>query len=219
MSHLVFFDLDGTISRRDTLLPYVAGFLLRHPWRSGRLLAVLPPLLAFACGRGDRGALKGALIHAGMGGASRAQVTAWTERFLPRLFARGFHPAALAAIETHRRNGDHLVLMSASVDLYVPEIGRRLGFHETVCSGTHWQAQQLDGRLATPNRRDQEKARCFREIAALHPGVDTVAYGNAASDLPHMQLATRAVMVNPSAALRQQCERLGIETVNWLKKY
>lgn len=215
MSHLVFFDLDGTISRRDTLLPYVACFLLRHPWRSWRLLAVLPPLLAFAWGRGDRGALKGALIHAGMGGASREQIAAWSERFLPRLFARGFHPAAIAAIDAHRRTGDHLVLMSASVDLYVPEISRRLGFHETVCSGTRWQAQRLDGRLSTPNRRDQEKARCFREIAARHPGADTVAYGNAASDLPHMQLATRAVMVNPSAALRQQCDRLGIEVVYW----
>ena len=215
MPRLVFFDLDGTISRRDTLLPYVAGFLLRRPWRAWRLLAVLPPLAAFAFGRGDRGALKGELIRAGLGGASREEVAAWSERFLPRLFARGLHADALAAIETHRLAGDHLVLMSASVDLYVPEIGRRLGFHETVCSGTRWQGERLDGRLATPNRRDEEKARCFRELAVHHPGVDTVAYGNTASDLPHMQLATRAVMVNPAAALRHHCAAQGIEVVRW----
>jgi phosphoserine phosphatase len=28
---LVFFDLDGTITRRDTLSGYVFGFALRHP--------------------------------------------------------------------------------------------------------------------------------------------------------------------------------------------
>lgn len=215
MSRLVFFDLDGTISRRDTLLPYVSGFLLRHPWRAWRLVALLPALAAFTFGERDRGRLKGALIHAGMGGASHDEVARWTARFLPRLFARGLHPDALAAIEGHRQAGDHLVLMSASVDLYVPEIGRRLGFAETVCSGVRWRESVLDGRLATPNRRGEEKARCFREIAALHPGVATVAYGNTASDLPHMQLADRAVMVNAPAALRARCAGEEIETVRW----
>jgi HAD superfamily hydrolase (TIGR01490 family) len=212
---LVFFDLDGTISRRDTLLPYVAGFLLRRPWRAWRLVALLPQLAAFATGRGDRGILKGDLLHAGMGGASADEVARWTDSFLPRLFARGLHRDAIAAIEAHRRAGDHLVLMSASVDLYVPEIARRLGFDETVCSGVLWRAGALDGHLATPNRRDAEKARCFREVAARHPGLPTVAYGNAASDLPHMELADRAVMVNPSPALAARCQAVGIATVRW----
>jgi HAD superfamily hydrolase (TIGR01490 family) len=215
VSRLVFFDLDGTISRRDTLLPYVTGFLLRRPWRAWRLLVLLPHLAAFVAGRGDRGILKGELVHAGMGGASADEVARWTEAFLPRLFARGLHPDAVAAIDAHRRAGDHLVLMSASVDLYVPEIARRLGFDETVCSGVRWQSGALDGHLATPNRRDEEKARCFREVAARHPGLPTVAYGNTESDLPHMRLADRAVMVNPSKTLRTRCEAVGIETVRW----
>ena len=91
MSRLVFFDLDGTISRRDTLLPYVSGFLLRHPWRAWRLVALLPALAAFTFGERDRGRLKGALIHAGMGGASHDEVARWTARFLPRgLFGIGY---------------------------------------------------------------------------------------------------------------------------------
>lgn len=215
MARLVFFDLDGTVSRRDTLLPYVAGFLLRRPWRAWRLLRLLPQVAAFAIGRGDRGVLKGELIRAGMGGATPDQVARWTEQFLPRLFGAGLHPDALAAIEGHRRAGDHLVLMSASVDLYVPEIARRLGFAETVCSGVRWDCGALDGRLVTPNRRGDEKARCFRELAARHPGAATVAYGNTASDLPHMLLADHAVMVNPHAGLRAKCAAAGIETVNW----
>jgi HAD superfamily hydrolase (TIGR01490 family) len=211
----VFFDLDGTVARRDTLLPYVTGYLLRRPWRCWRLLGVLPPLLGFAIGRGDRGRLKGALVHAAMSGASAADIEAWNERFLPRLLADGLFPGALAAIEAHRQRGDLLILMSASVDLYVPQIARRLGFDETLCSGVAWDAGRVDGRLSTPNCRGEEKARCLRAAAAAHPELLTLAYGNAASDLPHMVLATRAVMVNPSPRLRAQAQARGIECVHW----
>jgi phosphatidylglycerophosphatase C len=174
---LVFFDLDGTVARRDTLLPYVLRYLWPRPWRWWRLVVVLPPLAGFVLGRGDRGALKGALIRAGLGGASASQIDAWNARFLPGLLANGLFPGAIAAIERHRRSGDHLVLMSASVDLYVPEIARQLGFDETICSGVAWVDDRLDGRLQTANRRDEEKARCFRAAAAARPGTTTVAYG------------------------------------------
>ena len=41
---------------------------------------------------------------------------------------------ALAALQVHRAAGDHLVLLSASPDLYVPLIGRLLGFERTLCT-------------------------------------------------------------------------------------
>ncbi len=213
---LVFFDLDGTIARHDTLLPYVARFLLRRPWRWWRLVGVLPALLVFCVGRGDRGELKGAVIHAAMAGLSREQIEAWNARLLPGMLGSGLFPGALAAIEAHRRSGDHLVLMSASVDLYVPEIGRRLGFHTTVCSQVAWTSEGLlDGRLRSTNCRDAEKARWFRQLAADFPDRPTAAYGNSASDIPHMLLATRAVMVNPSSTLRAHTEARGIDCVRW----
>ena len=148
-----FFDLDGTISHRDTLLPYVARYLLHHPWRLWRLAGVLPPLLGLVTGRADRGALKGELIHAVLGGITAAEVEAWNARSLPHLLERGLFSAARAAIDAHRRHGDHLVLMSASVDLYVPELGRQLGFDATICSGVLWHAGRLDG----ANRLDRAR--------------------------------------------------------------
>ena len=212
---LVFFDLDGTIARRDTLVPYVARYLWSHPWRVWRLAAVLPPLLGFALGRGDRGTLKGALIRAAMDGVTAQEIETWNLCFLPRLLEVGLFPDALAAIAKHRGSGDRLILMSASVDLYVPEIGRRLGFDQAICSGVAWTAGRLDGRLRTLNCRDEEKARCFRTVTLEYPGLPTMAYGNSASDLPHMVLATEAVMVNPAHALRVKAEALGIACVRW----
>ena len=52
---LVFFDLDGTITRRDTLLPYVLAYATRSGWRLAAALGVAPTLLKFTLGRADHG--------------------------------------------------------------------------------------------------------------------------------------------------------------------
>jgi phosphatidylglycerophosphatase C len=211
----VLFDLDGTITRRATLLPFVAGLLRRYPTRALRLSSALPALLGFAAGRSDRGALKAEFIRATIGGLPRAVIADWTARFVPRLVARGLWGDAIAALEGHRRAGDTLVLLSASPDLYVPALGNALGFRETVCTEVSWDRDRLIGSLASPNRRGAEKARCLVELRARYPRQPVVAYGNAASDLPHLALAERGVLVNGSRAAQRAAQSLGVECVRW----
>ena len=79
---MAVFDLDGTITRRDTLLPYVMGFLLRHPARLPRLLGVVPACVLFLLRRADHGALKSAFIRMTLGGRRRAELETWTARFV-----------------------------------------------------------------------------------------------------------------------------------------
>ncbi|HYL71780.1 MAG TPA: HAD-IB family phosphatase, partial [Candidatus Dormibacteraeota bacterium] len=199
---LALFDLDGTLTRHDTLLPYVTGFLQRRRQRA-RLARVLPALLAFAIRRIDRGGLKSALIRGTLGGTSRAQLDAWTAQFVRTLLERGMYSDALDALGAHRRAGDLLVLLSASTDLYVPAIGQALGFSEVICTGVSWHGPQLVGRLTTENRRGAEKARCLESLREAHPGMSITAYGNAASDLAHLRLADRGVLVNGSRRARR----------------
>ena len=193
---LVVFDLDGTLTRRDTLLPYVFGYLLRRPWRLPRLIVMLPALLGFACGVLDRGGLKSWLVRAGLGGQPRAPLMAWNARFLPRLLSEGLHAEALRALDAARERGACCVLLSASPDLYVPEIGARLGFARTICTGVRWRPDgRLDGRLSTANRRGAEKARCVTALLdELRPALST-AYGNSRADLAHLRLVREGVYV------------------------
>jgi phosphatidylglycerophosphatase C len=176
---------------------------------------VLPALTRFAFGRADHGAVKSAAIRAVLGGRSRKEIEAWTDEFVPQLLVRGMHADALAALEVHRRAGDLLVLLSASPDLYVPAIGRALGFAETVCTGVEWDGERLTGRLTTPNRRGPEKAHAVAALRREHPGLAVVAYGNAAGDLEHFSLADRATLVNGSASARRAAARLDIDCVTW----
>jgi phosphatidylglycerophosphatase C len=213
---LAIFDLDGTITRHDTLAPYVLGFLMsKRPWRLPALLLVLPALLGHAVGIVDRGGLKSAFIRAGLGGCKRKDLARWTTDFVERLLAHGVFPDALAAIEAHARAGDRLVLLSASTDLYVPAIAHALGFQEVICTGVLWDGERLRGTLTTPNRRGEEKARCLHALRERNPGLQSVAYGNAASDLDHLKLVERGVLVNGSASARREAARNGIACTHW----
>jgi phosphatidylglycerophosphatase C len=213
---LVVFDLDETITRLDTLLPYAGGFVMRHrPWRIPLLSGVLPSTVEFLLGRTDEVPVKEAFIKATLAGSRRSEIDAWTTRFVPRVIARGTFANAMERIAEHRRRGDYLVLMSASIDLYVPAIARELGFNEAICTGVRWDGERLNGSLATPNRKGQEKARCFTELRERHPGLDTTAYGNSSTDLPHLRLAHHGYLVNGSAKARQAAQSLGVVCVDW----
>jgi len=212
---LVFFDLDGTITRRDTLSGYLVGFALRHPPRLLRFLTVLPDLVRFVVDR-DRGQLKGALIAKIMGGVARPTIDAWNRDYVPHLLQRGVFDEARAAIERHRNAGDHLVLMSATVDLYVPAIADALGFAEHICTPVRWREDgTLDGQLAAANVRDLEKARQLKQVALRHPGKRLVGYGNSTPDLDHLQLVDKAVLINPGKRLRRAAAKLPVEFKYW----
>jgi len=101
---IAVFDLDGTITRRDTLLPLVLRYLARRPWQLLRLLCILPGLLRFAFDH-DRGKLKQALLQATMRGATRDEITTLSQDFVRDKIARGSFRDAIAAIRRHRDGG------------------------------------------------------------------------------------------------------------------
>jgi phosphatidylglycerophosphatase C len=210
------FDLDGTLTWRDTLGAFLASFVRRYPWRLLGLWRLPAALFGFVALNRDRGLLKSQVIRMLMGGATRADVDACAVTFVDTLTPRRrLRPAALAVLETHRAAGDHLVLLSASPDLYVPRIGRSLGFERTLCTEIEWRGDRLDGGLLTPNRRGAEKLRCLTWLRNQYPDLPIVAYGNSASDLDHMRQADRALLVNGSAAARTLATQSGIPTANW----
>jgi phosphatidylglycerophosphatase C len=210
------FDLDGTLTWRDTLLLFLMSYLRRHPWRVLGLCRLPFALVSFLARNRDHGLLKSRVIRMIMGGATRAAIDACAESFVDTLKPRHrFRPAALARLEAHRAAGDHLVLLSASPDLYVPRIGRSLGFERTLCTEIEWRGDRLVGTLKTANRRGAEKLRCLTWLRAQYPDLPIVAYGNSAADLDHMRHADRALLVNGNAAARALAVRWGIPTANW----
>jgi len=216
MRWVAIFDLDGTLTWHDSLMPFLRGYLGRHPGRLLRLWRLPIALLVYAATGRDRGLLKSRIIRMVMGGDTRAAIDTWADAFVAAMPARGaFRTGALAALQEHARAGDLLVLLSASPDLYVPRVGRLLHFDHVVCTEVAWRGDRLDGRLKTENRRGEEKSRCIERLRAEHPDMPVVAYGNSASDIAHMSLVDRALLVNGTTAARRQATAAGIPTANW----
>ncbi|HEX9708305.1 MAG TPA: HAD-IB family hydrolase [Steroidobacteraceae bacterium] len=211
------FDLDGTITRRDTFVPYLRGWLRRHP-RPRCLGPVVAACLLYLFSGFDRGRLKSGLLRACMSGAAADDVRNWTAEFVARLGDAGLCPRALMAVARHRDAGDRLVLLSASVDLYVPEIGRRLGFDETICTGVAWRDGRVVGALTTANRRGEEKRRCIESLRARFPGARFAAYGNSGADLAHLRIVEEPLLVNAGPRLRRTARNFGIRAEEWRNK-
>jgi phosphatidylglycerophosphatase C len=176
---------------------------------------VVPTALAFVLGGADQGALKSAFIRATLGGRTRQELASWTTQFVKDLPARGVFPDALERIEHHRRAGDTLVLLSASTDLYVPQLAAALGFSHSICTGLQWQDERLVGRLTTPNRRGEEKVRCLERLRAQYSPALVSAYGNAPEDVPHLARADRPLLVNGNRRARALAAAQGIPCARW----
>jgi len=217
VQRLALFDLDGTLTRGDTYQGFVRRLLALHPARWPRALLLPLPIAAFALGLIDRGSLKGAILRLLFKGMSRAHIAAFAQRYASAVVQEQVFPEALSALQGHLAAHDHVVVLSASPDLYVPQIGRLLGAHETICTRIRWDGERLDGRLAGPNRRDQEKAQVLQRLRAAHPGLAVIAYGNSTPDLDHMRLCEQAVFVNAGRRLaaRLEAELPAMQHVQW----
>lgn len=214
-ARVAVFDLDGTLTRRDTLMSFLIMCLRDDRTAWPRLWRLPFTLARFALGLSDRGRLKASLIRQVLGRATRSDIEQRAQAFCDECLPGLLLPRALETVAGHRRAGDRLVLMSASVDLYVPLIAARLGFHETICTGVGWKAGHVDGTLTTENRRGAEKSRCLRQLKARFPAVAIAAYGDSGSDLEHLLLADEPLLVNASRATARRAARHGLPCVDW----
>jgi phosphatidylglycerophosphatase C len=212
---LAIFDLDGTLTRRDSFGPFVLGLLARHPARWLRLPLLLVPLFSYLLRQLDRGALKGAVLHTLFAGLHRQEVQHWAEQYAAHVVPRQMFAEAVSAFRAHLAAGDHVVVLSASPDIYVPSIAKQLGATEVICTAIRWQLDRLDGRLAGPNRRDLEKVRVLTELRRKFPGRQVIAYGNSGADLPHLLQCEAAVFVNANAGLAARLAAKGLRCVHW----
>jgi len=171
----------------------------------------------YLCRGIDRGALKGAVIRLTLGQATRSELAAWSREFTARLLRTGLYAEALACIAEHRRARAHLVLLSASPDLYVPEIARALGFDECICTELRWREDgTLDGTLASVNCRGPEKTRCVNSLLVSRQPERSHAYGNSTADLGHLRVVSAGTYVNGNP--RHLAGSPSVRAVRWRQR-
>jgi phosphatidylglycerophosphatase C len=174
------FDLDGTLTRRDTMLPFVARVC---GWSAvGRTLARhAVPLTRMAVGRADRDQVKEGVLAPLLGGRRLADLESIAEAYAGDVVADGLQADVAERVRRHLDAGHEVVIVSASPALYVAPIGRRLGAAAVLATELEMVDGVLTGRLLGRNCRGPEKVDRLRtwldgRTPVLH------AYGDSSGD-------------------------------------
>jgi HAD superfamily hydrolase (TIGR01490 family) len=126
------------------------------------------------------------------------------------------HDDALEKLNFHLAQGDELVLLSASLDLYVEHIGRQLGFNTIICTKTCWTDGILETDLLGDNCYGENKLNRLQKWLDDNQGkVIEYAYADHESDLPVLETATVGVVINPSSRLAEMAKERGLEVQEW----
>lgn len=220
---LAVYDLDRTLTRRGSWLPWLAFWVRREaPWRI--LLSPLLVLAALAHGLGliDRGALKS--------WAHRLMIGRWVDG--DRLaaaaiaFAGGFAAhdvfgGARTAIAADCAAGKRILIASASHAYYVRAIAAELGVTDVVATEAVRAHGRVGHRLVGANCYGPAKRAAVMAWMAAHgmAGARLDFTSDHVSDLPCFALALESGgnvrAANASAALRAHALAHGWEIADW----
>ena len=186
------FDFDGTLSARDSLLPF-----LRRVVGARRLAVALVrhgvDLVLMTAGRRDRDEVKAVFLADLLRGASAAEVAGVGNRYAGEL-AGQLRPTTLARLREHQSLGHTVLIVSASPGVYLEPLGIHLGVDAVVSTELEVRDGVLTGELVGGNCRAAEKAR--RLTTWLDGREATVhAYGDSEGDRELLELADFAYWV------------------------
>lgn len=191
------FDFDGTVSRRDTLIPFVARVAGLRRSTAASLGAGWSSVRGRLVWR-DRDAVKAEMIRRLLAGRSSRELQRAGGEYATRLIDSGLRPDVVEQVHRHVAAGHETVFVSASLVYYLEPIARHLGMAATI--GV--QPEEIDGRLTgemtDANVRAAHKAVMLRRWLNVAPdaplsGVELWAYGNSSGDHELLAMADHAL--------------------------
>lgn len=135
----------------------------------------------------------------------------WREQYLARMIDPIILPAARALLEEHRREGDTLVIITATNRFITGPIAERLGVAHLLATEPEMENGRYTGRVTgTP---------CFREGKVvqlrhwLEQQEETLEgswfYSDSHNDLPLLEMVSHPVAVDPDKTLALHAEKAG----------
>lgn len=186
---LAVFDLDGTMTSKDTMLEFI-----RYAKGKDKLFNALfwlsPLLVLNKLGLYSSEKAKVKLLSRTLKGDKLSDLQKKAESFTRDIMPGILRPKALEQLQFHRSKGHEVVVITASLDLWVEPWLKRQNLPH-YCTKTDVKDGVLTGELASPNVNGAEKLRLLKENYDL-PSYDMIfVYGDSGGDKPMMSVGTR----------------------------
>ena len=179
---LAIFDFDGTLTRGDTLFPFLrfvsgrAGFV-------ARLAKALPALTGFVLRLVPNERAKEQLLAAFLRGMPESDLARKASLFATERLPAMMRPAALRQLAWHRSKGHRCVLLTASPTLYIEPWARANGFDDVLATRLAVDPQgRMTGRLDGGNCQGVRKLRRLETHFGDLDGFDIYGYGDSPGD-------------------------------------
>ena len=197
-----FFDLDRTLLRRSSVLALAPTFRARGLISRRQLIRAAVWQLMFML----RGASADTVKRAAEGGLlvlrgySPHEMQALVVDSMERVLKPLVYAESLDLVELHRRRGEPVYIVSATLQEIVQVIADDLGFDGALGTIVEVEDGRYTGR-ATRALHAENKARCIRELG--HDLEVSTAYSDSHADLPFLEAVGHPVAVNPDRKLRR----------------
>jgi HAD superfamily hydrolase (TIGR01490 family) len=187
--NLALFDFDGTITTREMFPDFMrysvaprrlaVGKVLLAPWIAGYRMGVIS---------GSR--VRSRIVDFGFRGVPEASVREAGRAFARDVLPGVVRPEALDKIRWHQTQGDRVVVVSGSLDVYLSHWCGQQGL-ELICSRLETADGRLTGRYLGAQCVGEEKSRRVRGSCDLDAFAAVYAYGDTHEDLEMLNLADR----------------------------
>jgi phosphatidylglycerophosphatase C len=181
------FDFDKTITHRDTFVPYLELAFGKRRVREA-FIRLAPLAARVACGLATRDIFKERLIR----------ILFEKKPVSPLVEVGHLHGAAILGlvrtaarkrIDWHKEQGHRLIMVSASLDLYLAPVAQALGFDDLLCTMPSQQDAAFDGGLMGRNCWGPEKLSRLCNLLGDLAQYEMHAYGDSAGDYQMLDAA------------------------------
>ena len=199
--NLALFDFDGTLYPKDSFTGFIFYTLSkRHIVRKG--LQILPWIQAYYLSLYPAHSMRPRLFQSMFKNISADFVDKLAEEYAQKI-VKNLDPKLFKQLQLHQKKGDQVVLVSASVDLYLKPICKFLNI-ELICTQTEIKSGLLTGNYISEDCSCEQKKIRIQQQYNLDDYQHIYAYGNSEEDLEMLSLADYPYMMgteNPLPAI------------------
>lgn len=188
--NLALFDFDGTLTMRDSLTHFIQYAVGKPAFYYG-LVMLSPILAAYLMGAIPNHVAKQRLLSWFFKGWQVDRFKSLANAYSQYEIAPILRPAAIEKLHWHQRQGDRVVVISASIEDW---LCFWCEFHqiELVSTQLEFVDGKLTGKFATPNCHGKEKVNRIKSLVDLSTFDKVFAYGDSRGDREMLEIADEA---------------------------
>jgi len=186
------FDFDGTLTRRETLLPFLL-YTLGAVKVTRHAILLSPTLAGYALGLTDNGAAKERVFVRCFGGMGEKELRQHGERFASYVLPGLLRDESMQRFVWHKQQGHRCVVISASLELYVQPWAKGAGFDDVLATLLETSEDgHITGGISGTNCFGIEKVNRLKALLGERKGYTLYAYGDSRGDRELLSFADYA---------------------------